>query len=205
MDKANFRMMCKIELKDANGKVVKTRIFRSRSIVGNFMRWLRWWFTMSGSNSYGTAFTMYDQSEVLQTQVQATARAQSVYGYLGSPSANDYVGIIFGTSDTPVQPDDHKLGAHIAQGSGVGQLGYDAQGLGSVTITSTKTGFNITRNATNTNAATLTVKEVGMGLCVADNALAYHYFLVVHDILPTPFDVPQYHTISATYTFEAIV
>ena len=71
---------------------------------------------------------------------------------------------------------------------------------GAVTNTSTNTGYiTVTRTFTNNSGSSITVSEVGL---VASSVAFNQFYLIIHDLLPTPITVPNGSSLSISYEIQ---
>jgi hypothetical protein len=173
MKRAGIKIKYEVLLKDPNGKIVKRRKRVSKSLLANFMKWFRGVHTIT--DSYASSYTMTDITGTSRTLPRTSADYQKNFGAFGSPDNDQNRGIVVGSSDTPVNPNDYKL-ASIS--------------------------FNHSRTFTNLSGATITVKEIGGYFGMNDTGANFRYFCYLRDVLTTPIDVPNNYTLTVIYTFQ---
>lgn len=146
------------------GKVIKKKRVRARSMVANFVDIIYIYFASATLN-----INRYDTG---------AASAMS-YSYLDNQSAlgsagNQNAGIVVGTGSTAVAIGDYQLDTAIAHGTGAGQLSH---GTTTVTVTPTTDGgkryFRISRAFTNSSGGDITINEIGLVV----NYSSYIYLL----------------------------
>ncbi len=120
---------------------------------------------------------------------------------IGAVVNEDTYGIVVGTDNTAEDNLDYKLGAQIAEGTGVGELTH-----GEVTYTvAAEVGPNvdlrIVRTFTNATGLDVTVEEAGV---YASHALT-NYHCIIRDVLPAPVVVPHRYSLSIIYTLRTTI
>jgi len=188
----NVKAYLKIKIIDENGKCLYYRRYRSRSFVIGFLN--DFFATMAGQTitNTNTSDTSYTVSTIDQTIVQAN-------------SNNSAFGIQIGTGTTTPSITDSSLSLLIANGTGAGQMQYGGVNVtGAVTNTSNNTGYiTVTRTFTNNSGSSITVSEVGI-VAWSGNATGQsnQYYLIIHDLLPTPITVPNGSSLSISYEIQ---
>jgi hypothetical protein len=200
MKRAGIKIKYEVLLKDPNGKIVKRRKGVSKSLLANFMRWFRGVHTIT--DSYSSSYAMTDITGTSRTVPYATTGYQKNFGAFGSPDNDPNRGIVVGSSDTPVNPNDYKLASQIPHGTGAGQLDYGAGTITDISISDNVISFNHSRTFTNLSGATITVKEIGGYFVMVDNGNVFRSFCYLRDVLTTPIDVPNNYTLTVIYTFQ---
>jgi len=193
-----------IEVYDRNGKLISKHRQECKSLLANFIRILRGMLLAKGGYAlYGTEgvkasciVKKYDGSSA-----DAWTEYYGEYKIGGgtpmgakAPDNDDSYGIMVGTGTTVVGIDDYTLESKISHGTGSGQLDYDTHTINKYEE-SGKVRIEITRTFKNVSGATITVKEVGLGVrnywkC-EDGVRNDLKFLIVRDLLDTPRDVPD--------------
>jgi hypothetical protein len=130
----------------------------------------------SGQNSLLVAFAtkmagfLYDTTSTYKDITNTNRNAYQMYPGNqpnGMPCAGGgfgltTLGIVLGTNNTAVTADDYKLNTIVAQGSGAGQLLYQAGGSTGVVTAAPLSSFIIDRVMLNHSAGTITIKELGI-------------------------------------------
>jgi hypothetical protein len=187
----NVKAYLKIKVIDGNGKCTYYRRYRSRSFVANFLRTI---FTnLSGQsvnnvNTSGGSYSTNFRDDI--TVVDGSN--DSTYGIL----------IGSGTS-APTIIDDN-LSQVISNGASIGQMQYGAVSVtGAVTNTSTNSGYiTVTRTFTNNSGSSITVSEVGLVAWSGNNFGSNQFYLIIHDLLPSPITVPNGSSLSISYEIQ---
>jgi len=185
----NVKAYLKIKvIKD--GKCIYYRRYRSRSFVANFINAL---FT----NLSGQSVTLVTTSG--STSSQSASQSGNFSLLVSDGSNNDSYGIQIGAGTTAPTITDYSLSQLISNGTSVGQMQYGAVTVMSPIINTTNnTGyFTVTRAFTNNSGGSITVSEVGLVMEVF-----LSYFLIIHDLLPTPITVPNGSTLSIAYEIQ---
>jgi hypothetical protein len=200
MKRAGIKIKYEVLLKDPNGKIITKRKGVSKSLLANFMRWFRGVHTII--DNYGSSYTMTDITGTSRTLPYTGMQYQKNFGAFGSPDNDQNRGIVVGSSDTPVNPNDYKLASQIPHGTGSGQLDYGAGTLTDISISDNTISFNHSRTFTNLSGATITVKEIGGYFVMNDTGNVLRTFCYLRDVLTTPIDVPDNYTLTVIYTFQ---
>jgi len=187
----NVKAYLKIKVIDGNGKCTYYRRYRSRSFVANFLRTI---FTnLSGQqinnvNTSGGSYSI-DYNDVI-TVIDG--------------SNDDSYGILIGKGTSAPSIIDYNLSQVISNGAGVGQMQYGAVSVtGAVTNASTNSGYiTVTRTFTNNSGSSITVSEVGLVAWSGNNFQTNQYYLILHDLLPSPITVPNGSSLSISYEIQ---
>ena len=188
----NVKAYLKIKVINEKGKCIYYRRYRSRSFVIGFLNVLFTNLTgqkITNINTSGGSYTINYTDEMLVTD---------------SSNDNNY-GIQIGTGTTAPSITDTRLSQLITNGTGVGQMQYGGVNVtGPVTNTTNNTGYiTITRTFTNNSGASITVSEVGLVAYSGTLGLASNqYYLIIHDLLPTPITVPNGSSLSISYEIQ---
>jgi hypothetical protein len=118
-------------------------------------------------------------------------------------SGDTSLGIIVGTSTTPVSITDYRLGALISHGTGAGQLLYGGVSVVAIEVTGNMARFYVTRLLTNNSGADITVNEVGLVGSARDTGGFGRCFLL--DRTRATFIVPNGGSRNVIYEFRVVV
>ena len=198
----NVKAYLKIKVINKNGKCTYYRRYRSRSFVIGFLNVI--FSNLSGQRitNINTSGTSYETGNPLSTADGMTVADGS--------NDNNY-GIQIGTGTTTPAITDTRLSALITNGTGAGQMQYGGDNItGAVTNTSNNTGYiTVTRTFTNNSGASITVSEVGVVAFATtavngygDPITSQQYYLIIHDLLPTPITVPNGSSLSISYEIQ---
>jgi len=192
MKKMNVKAYLKIKVINEKGKCIYYRRYRSRSFVIGFLNVLFTNLTgqkITNINTSGGSYTINYTDEMLVTD---------------SSNDNNY-GIQIGTGTTAPSITDTRLSQLITNGTGVGQMQYGGVNVtGPVTNTTNNTGYiTITRTFTNNSGASITVSEVGLVAWSGPKSNETNqFYLIIHDLLPTPITVPNGSSLSISYEIQ---
>jgi len=188
----NVKAYLKIKVIDENGKCTYYRRYRSRSFVANFLRQI---------------FTNLSHQSV--NNVNTSGGSYSIVNYdtiiVNNVSNNDNYGILIGNGTSAPSIIDYNLSQVISNGASVGQMQYGAVSVtGAVTNTSTNTGYiTVTRTFTNNSGSSITVSEVGLVAWSGNfSGQSNQFYLIIHDLLPTPITVPNGSSLSISYEIQ---
>jgi len=188
----NVKVYLKIKIINEKGKCIYYRHYRSRSFVIGFLNAI-----FSDLSGQGVTNTNTNGSQYTTTQYE---------GFTVADGSNDNsYGIQIGTGTTTPSIVDSRLSALITNGTGAGQMQYGGVNVtGAVTNTSNNTGYiTVTRTFTNNSGASITVSEVGLVAWAGNwNGVSGQYYLIIHDLLPTPITVPNGSSLSISYEIQ---
>jgi len=190
-----------IEVRDKNGKLIEYKRFPSHSWVKNFLAALRGLF--AGGLTYEV-----DQIRDLDGVPHSYPAMSSTYLRIlvaVGGAGQDNKGILFGTGDTPVTPDDYDLASRILEGTGSNQMNYGNTTLEEITAITNGYQFRIVRTATNNSGASITVKEIGLAANYAHKSDGEVYFLLARDVLPSAITVSNGSTLTVRYIISFTV
>jgi hypothetical protein len=188
----NVKTYLKIKVIDEKGKCTYYKRYRSRSFVIGFLR--EFYTNLSGQGI--TSVNINGQ--------QYTTNSGDRMGVNDGANDSTY-GILVGSGTSAPTIIDHSLSILIPNGTSTGQLQYGAVNIYSpVTNTSTNSGyFTVSRTFTNNSGSSVTVSEVGMaawdGAYVGSPG---QYYLILHDLLPTPITVPNGSSLTISYEIQ---
>jgi len=194
----NIDIRLTITIKDKDGKIIKYHKQHSHSFVANFLNSLAESFaqvTISNNNNIFSCVLTNGSSDYVWSNF-------SVNG----PNGNDTYGIVIGTGTKTPTPSDFKLGNQITNGTGNGQMVYNAMSFnpssGTVTISGNTSYIQITRTFQNQSGASITVTETGIIGQMYDISGAIQYALMIHDLLSSSITVPNLSILQITYTIS---
>jgi hypothetical protein len=177
------------ELLDPKGRVVK----RGRQPVKS---WVKAWILF--------LYASFGNANVSVTDTGGTSRTinagYSLVAYGGTGDSR--FGIVVGSSDTPVNRDDYKLGSQISHGSSTGQLMYGGGSVDAPVTYSTGYLTRIIRVFTNNSGADITVKEIGI---YAYWGTTPYFLCIIRDVLTTPVTIPNGYSLTVRYNFYFVV
>jgi len=186
----NVKAYLKIKVINEKGKCIYYRHYRSRSFVIGFLNAI-----FSDLSGQGVTNTNTSGSQYTTTQHE---------GFTVADGSNDNnYGIQIGTGTTTPAITDTRLSSLITNGTGAGQMQYGGVNVtGAVTNTSNNTGYiTVTRTFTNNSGASITVSEVGL-VAFSTGFGSNQYYLIIHDLLPTPITVPNGSSLSISYEIQ---
>jgi hypothetical protein len=113
-----------------------------------------------------------------------SGRGSGIYSAPGDEEhVGDTIGIVVGTDNTPVAPDDYALGTQIAHGEAAGELLYGGTELYGVTVVNPNASFTIRRYFTNASGGGITVEEVGIYSLGSDSGVGTMWsFCIARDV-----------------------
>ena len=180
----------KVEVRDPDGKLLKRERRKSRSYV-------RQWNDIVAAQAGAGTQSVKDTGG---TSRSVTTHANNLR--FSAAAADDAVGIVVGSGVIAVTIVDFNLRTKITEGTGAGQLNYQASTPGDPAISGSSCSFETSRAAINNSGATVTVKEIGINIRGASTP---YYFLGVRDVLAASLDVPHGGAITITYTIKVTV
>jgi hypothetical protein len=188
----NVKAYLKIRVIDENGKCTYYRCYRSRSFVIGFLNAIFTNLSGQGVTNTNTSGSQY-----------TTQYGDRIFVNDGSNDNN--FGIQIGTGTTTPSIVDSRLSSLITNGTGAGQMQYGGDNVtGAVTNTSNNTGYiTVTRTFTNNSGSSITVSEVGLVAWTGNGSpQSNQYYLIIHDLLPTPITVPNGSSLSISYEIQ---
>jgi len=206
---SNLIITQKLILSDKYGKKLDEQFKVSESLVGNFLQLLYCSFSQKDTiNFVSSNFNGTSNNNSLKTVTGVISPLLSTSGSdcnielsILSPANNGSFGMLFGTDSTTPSPLDYKLNAPIANGNGVGQLNYLAQGSIQAPIAAgSNTSFILQRIATNTSGGTINVNEVGIYFYSAAFNTYGNYACIYRDVANQP--VLNTQTLTCQITFQ---
>ncbi|MGC9113289.1 hypothetical protein [Acidilobus sp.] len=189
------------EVRDKDGKVILRRTEPSRSLVENYAIFQ---LAMWGSQTITTA----DTSNV---SININGASPGIIN-INAPAGNNTYGIVVGSGSNTVSPTLVSLAAPITNGTGAGQLQYQAMSFSSgVTVSGNTTSFTLSRSFVNSSGGTVTVSEIGIIAYVSgfamtnvstNSSVSSDYFLLAYDVPSSAITVQNGQTLQITYTFS---
>lgn len=125
------------------------------------------------------------------------------YGYVGVSSSVDN-GIVVGTGTTSYDFEQFALSSIILNGSGTGQLAYQASTMLGKSYNSENKTFTVTyqRIFNNNSSGSQTISEVGMYAKLSYPGGFVQSVMMTRDVLSTPVEVPTASKLTVTYTLS---
>ena len=205
-------------IKDKDGKVIKVHKQRSHSFVANFLAMIGTaLFTTYGSFTY--VYYVQSTNGNWSDADDGSTTGNTFLPMLDSANDSSY-GIVVGTGTATPTPQDYKLGNQIVNGTGSGQLVYNAHTYsppGStsfiynqsakptsavLTPSGNITSIQVSRTFQNQSGASITVSEVG----IISKFLTYQntiiYVLIIHDLLSSSVTIPNNAVLTIVYTIS---
>jgi len=196
---APIEIAYEVEVRDKKGKLLSKQERLCKSFVANFGKWLRSKFTRDGEESYAAPWTATDTSNIGRNFPETGSSSGMFFGTMWADAAEETHGIRIGTSETVVDKDDYELIARIAHGTGSGQMLYGTTTTEAMAYEDETSRFRTTRGFTNNSGVSISVKEIGCALLLADNASADRFLLILRDVLVSPSSVPDGATLTVRY------
>lgn len=180
------------ELFGRDGKLKQRRRQRSKSFVEAFLSIILEQMNPAGAvanltDTGGTERTLVNHAENLRSDAAITV---------------DTKGIVVGKGTTAIAVTDYALADKIADGSGSGQLLYQAQTFSERSVSDPNVSFTIQRDFLNSSGATITVYEIGLESYGRD-ATAYRAFLTIRDLITGGQAVADGENLRVTYTLQS--
>lgn len=195
-----LRLKYEVIVRDKNGKVLSREKRSCKSLVTNFAKWLRQWFTVTVGTAFADSWTANDTGNQGRTFPDGVSDPQGAWGFFMGIINTDTYGIVIGTSNQAVDPANYNLIGKIAQGVGAGQMVHGSQTIEAIQVVGSVSSFRNTRVFTNNSGGLITVREIGFIFGLYDSGRVTRYLLGCRDVLGTPKDVPDGSTITIRYT-----
>ena len=185
-------------VRDRDGKVISQEERKSRSFLSLWNKMI--WTQMAGASF---------PASLMVTDINGSGWALGV-GTSGNNfrmnggAENPNMGIVIGTSDTPVDVSDYRLGALIAQGLGAGQMDYMAMVINASVVADPNCDFLMSRQMANNSGGLITVRESGIYVMMERSLSPFTaaYGCGVRDVFTAPQDVPDGGGITIEYTLR---
>jgi len=198
--------------KDANGKTIKYRRYRSDSFVGNFFKLLyAHLFKATFNNTISETVRLYNPLDV-NAIININNELVKIYGnvassLIASVGATDR-GIVVGSGSTAVTLNDFRLESQIPHGTASGQLRYSAITSSDITpinrALSNNWYYAITRKFDNLSPSDITIAEVGLIGRFSTN-VGLLPALVARDVLPSPITLISNESTIIQYTIRLTI
>ena len=187
----------KATIRDCNGKVLSQEEKKSRSFLGLWNKMI--WTQMAGA-SY-PALMVTDINGISWPLGVGTSGNNFK---MNAGVENTAMGIVIGTSNTPVAISDYRMGALIAQGFGAGQMDYMAMVINASVVADPNCDFFVSRQMANNSGGLITVRESGIYVMMERSLSPFTaaYGCGVRDVFGTPQDVPDGGGITIEYTLR---
>ena len=187
----------KAVVRDHNGKVLSREEEKSRSFLGLWNKII--WTQMTGAS--------YPALMVTDINGSSWPLGVGTSGNnfrMNAGVENAAMGIVIGTSNTPVAISDYRMGALIAQGFGAGQMDYMAMVINASVVADPNCDFFMSRQMANNSGGLITVRESGIYVMMERSLSPFTaaYGCGVRDVFTTPQDVPDGGGITIEYTLR---
>lgn len=183
---------------DTGRLVRRTRKYRSRSFVNNFLRMFQ---------------RMMENASVSVTDISNTAR--TINGISASswrtnitPTGGASIdrGIRVGSGTTAVDGSDINLATLITDGTAAGELAYSTtNSVGGLAAGASITSFDLTRSFGNSSGGTVSVEELGLCLTFLASDTNTYAFLLIRDLVVSTISVLDGETLTVVYTIKTTV
>jgi hypothetical protein len=198
--------------KDANGKTIKYRRYRSDSFVGNFFKLL---FTSYFRAIYNTSvsetvrlFDPVNGNAIININNQSAQFYGNVASTILAGVGVTDLGIVVGSGSTPVTINDYRLVSPIPHGNADGQLVYNAMTSSNVTPINKTLANNwyyaITRQFDNLSSSTVTIAEVGL-IQKYYTSIGILPTLIARDVLPSSITLEPNQSTVIQYTIRLTI
>jgi hypothetical protein len=202
-----------LEVKDRNGRMIRTYNQRSHSWVRNAYNLLLCQAAAIPSNSslglaiVDTGGSTHSDSGTQPASGWSSNGASNMRIYVGSnygfyaPAGVDSMGIVVGTGSGAENFNDHSLGARVSSGNGAGQLAYSAMDAPSISTVGTSKQVVWIRYFNNNSGGDITVNEAGIYTKgTVDGSTVY--YMMCRDLLTGGVDIPDTGQLKVTYTVQ---
>jgi hypothetical protein len=180
--------------KDANGKTIKYRRYRSDSFVGNLLKIIARILGNVTTTSVSDTTNIVNFIAGHEIKRLDGTNFPNIKVWNSNPisygAGNDSGGIVVGSGTTAVTLNDFRLVSKISHGTSAGQLQYGATSISNMVMTDPDVWyFFISRLFTNATTADITISEVGIIgslLRISGTTLTTTLVLIVRDVLEEP-------------------
>jgi len=184
--------------KPSDNKLKIRLIQESHSFLYNFIGMLQ---IMAGNAPTESSSSYYLSGGSLTDTANASANL-FVANMFNAPSGNSSYGIVIGTGSTANSTSTIALQSQIANGTGSGQMQYNANNYTTITISGSTVSFQMNRTFTNNSGASITVAEVGLYLI---DIVSGAYFAVERTVLASAVTVANTAPIQVIYTISLTI
>jgi len=206
---SSFNVYLTAVVRDSTGNVIKIHRQRSHSPTYNFRTAIlpKQWYQETGTSA---SWTNTRGGTNTITGIPDGSHALISYPNSGTNYRTYLVGIMVGNGQQSNPASAYNLAAPIANGSGAGQLIYQAPTLPSnIMINGNSAYFYIEQTYVNQSGGTVTITEVGIVVEVylttytGSSTSAYDQgnILMWYDVLSSPISVPNGGSVTIYYTF----
>jgi len=187
----------KAVVRDCNGKVLSKEERKARSFLSLWNKVI--WTQMTEAS--------YPALMVTDTNGNGWPLGCGTHGWnfrMDGAANNQALGIVIGTSNTPVSVSDYAMGSQITQGIGSGQMDHLATVINVSVVTDPNCDFLISRSFANNSGGLITVRESGIYIMLERSLSPFTaaYGCGVRDVFNTPQDVPDGGGITIEYTLR---
>jgi hypothetical protein len=180
--------------KDANGKTIKYRRYRSDSFVGNILKFIAKILGNVTTSSISDTTVIANFIAGHEIKRLDGTNFPTIKIWTINPTSfsagDDAGGIVVGSGTTPVTLNDFRLENKIPHGTSAGRLQYGAVFISNMVMTNPNVWhLFISRLFTNATTADITINEVGIisGLLrTAGTTLTTPLVLIARDVLEEP-------------------
>ena len=188
----------KAMVRDRDGKVLSQEEKKSRSFLGLWNKII--WTQIAGASFPASLMVTDIDGSSWPLGVGTSGNNFRMNAGAESPS----MGIVIGTSNTPVDVSDYRMDTLIAQGFGAGQMDYMAMVINASVVADPDCDFFMSRQMANNSGGLITVRESGIYVMMERSLSPFWtaYGCVVRDVFTTPQDVPDGGGITIEYTLR---
>jgi len=195
-----IRLYINLKVKDSNENIIEERVEQGNSFLLNFMRMLYAVLTVSSYNDFVHKGVVRSEStDFLGDTVTVQYTVDGFHAW--APKEFDTHGIVVGTGETMVTPDDQELEAQIANGIGAGKMVYLFSDIVPTAVTATEAYIILRRSFINHSGGSITVKELGVIVWVVGTD---KYKLIIRDLI-SPITVNNDYTLDVQYVIVVTV
>lgn len=202
-----------LEVRDRNGRLLRTHRQRSHSWVRNAYNLLLCQAAAVPSDSalglaiVDTGGATRSDSSTQPASGWSSSGAANMRIYVGSTyglyaqAGVDSMGIVVGTGNGAENFDGHSLGSKVSSGNGAGQLAYSAMDAPSISTVGASKQVVWIRYFNNNSGAAITVNEAGIYTKgTVDGSTVY--YMMCRDLLAGGVDVSDTGQLKVTYTVQ---
>ncbi len=187
-----------VTVQDRDGKIVSHEGRKSRSF-------LNIWNRVVAAQLLGLTFPSSQMVTDINGNLWPLGCGINGWNFRMNGGANNQaLGIVIGTSNTPVSISDYAMGAQIPQGTGTGQMDHLANVINASVVAGPNCDFFMSRSFANNSGGLITVRESGIYIMMERSLSPYTaaYGCGVRDVFGTPQDVPDGGGITIEYTLR---
>lgn len=188
------QLLLRMVVRDPEEKIISdTGKKKARSFLIQFLEFL---YGFPSTTIYrATATNGTEQNYVYGTYV-----CDGVFN-VNAAVADYKFGVVIGTGDTAESNTDYALANQLTEGVGAGNISHGAVSFTGTAVVGANVDLEVKRAFTNATGSTITVKEAGVYVGLADT----YFHCIIRDVLAASVEVPDKCSLTVIYTIRTTV